>query len=95
MHLFKQVGLKVCVYLKTSKILTDNPHNSLSQQMANMNPLTTIHDENSRCHSAMYVTIHDGNSRRIYYSYTRIPGSWHALRLGSEEVIKLYIIAND
>ena len=34
----------------------------------------------------MYVTIHDGNFRRIYYSYTRIPGSWYALRPGSEEV---------
>ena len=34
----------------------------------------------------MYVTIHDGNFRRIYYSYTRIPGSWYALRAGSEEV---------
>ena len=49
-------------------------------------PFTTIHDGNFRRHSAMYVTIHDGNFRRIYYSYTRIRGSWYALRPGSEEV---------
>ena len=34
----------------------------------------------------MYVTIHDGNFRRIYYSYTRIRASWYALQPGSEEV---------
>ena len=51
-----------------------------------VNPFTTIHDGNFRRHSSMYVTIHDGNFRRIYYSYTKIPGSWYALRPGSEEV---------
>ena len=51
-----------------------------------INPFTTIHDGNFRRHSSMYVTIHDGNFRRIYYSYTRIPGSWYAIRPGSEEV---------
>ena len=51
-----------------------------------INPFTTIHDGNFRRHSSMYVTIHDGNFRRIYYSYTRICGSWYALRPGSEEV---------
>ena len=50
------------------------------------NPFTTIHDGNFRRHSSMYVTIHDGNFRRIYYSYTRIRGSWYAPRPGSEEV---------
>ena len=57
-------------------------------------PFTTIHDENFRRHSSCYVTIHEGNSRRIYYSYTRIPGSWHALRPGSEVVknrIRLFL----
>ena len=53
------------------------------------NPFTTIHDGHFRCHSSCYVTIHDGNFRRIYYSYTRIPGSWHALRAGSE-VVNMY-----
>ena len=51
-----------------------------------VNPFTTIHDGNFRRHSLMYVTILDRNSRRIYYSYIRIRGSWYALRPGSEEV---------
>ena len=29
----------------------------------------------------MYVTIHDGNIRRIYYSYTRIPGMHFGLEV--------------
>ena len=53
--------------------------------LAHFNPFTTIHDGNFRRHSSMYVTIHDGNFRRIYYSYTRIRGSWYALRPESEE----------
>ena len=57
-----------------------------------INPFTTIHDGNFRRHSSMYVTIHNGNFRRIYYSYTRIRGSWYALRPGSEEV-KFHCIA--
>ena len=51
-----------------------------------ISPFTTIHDGNFRHHLSMYATIHDGNIRRIYYSYTRIPGSWYGLRPGSEEV---------
>ena len=39
----------------------------------------------------MYVTIHYGNFRRIYYSYTRIRGSLYALRPGSEEVKSSYL----
>ena len=46
------------------------------------------HDGDFRRHSSIYVTMHDGNFRRIYYSYTRIPGSWHALWPGSEVVKK-------
>ena len=63
------------------------------------NPFTSIHDGNFRRHLSMYVTIHDGNFRRIYYSYTRILGSWYALRPGSEEVkhhftaLKTYLIS--
>ena len=48
-----------------------------------LNPFTNIHDENFRRHTSMYVTIHDGNFRKLYYIYTRIPGSWYALRSGS------------
>ena len=48
------------------------------------NPFTTIHDGNFHRHSSCYLNMHDGNFRRIYYSHTRIPGSWHALRPGSE-----------
>ena len=48
---------------------------------------TKFHLDGNFCrHSSMYVTIHDGNFRRIYYSYTRIRGSWYALWPGSEEV---------
>ena len=47
---------------------------------------TTIHDENFRRHSLMYVTIHDGNSRQLYNISTSTPGSWHALRPGSQRV---------
>ena len=59
------------------------PHSCNNPYSAEIfNPFTTIHDGNFRRHSSMYVTIHlhDGNFRRIYYSYTRIPGSWHAPR---------------
>ena len=44
---------------------------------------------NFRRHSSCYLTIHDGNFRRIYYNYTRILGSWHALWPGSE-VVKIW-----
>ena len=56
------------------------------------NPFTTIHDGNFRRHSSMYVTIHYGNFHQIYYSYTRIPGSWYALRPGSEEVKSIFLV---
>ena len=51
-----------------------------------INLFTTIHDGNFRRDSSMYVTKHDENFHRIYYSYTRIRGSWYALRPGSEKV---------
>ena len=59
----------------------------VKKQMASriVNPFTTIQDRNFRRHSSMHVTIHDGTFRRVYYSYTRISGSWNALRPGSEE----------
>ena len=55
------------------------------------NPFTTIYDGNFRLHLSCYVTMHDGNFRRIYYSYSRIPVSWHALRPGSEVVKKMLV----
>ena len=47
---------------------------------------TTIHDENFRSHSSMYVTIHEGNFRQLYNISSSTPGSWHALWPGNQRV---------
>ena len=47
---------------------------------------TTIHDKSFRPHSSIYVTIHVGNFRQLYNISTSTPGSWHALRPGSQRV---------
>ena len=77
-HVFAQK----CLRFDIPHLINNSPSNII-------NPFTTIHDGNFRRHSSCYVTIHDGNFRRIYYDYTRIPGSWHALRPGSEVVNKI------